>query len=177
MTVFIRGNTFVFPSLTVFYFNTRYGFQSCYNKQSVTIFPSVFKGAYPHSLVRILLLQRNGIAWYLEKAQPSYIKRRSLTGRKGVASQALFHPPIQLIISLFLFRLPDSFSRSFFLSDSGFCLFGKGIITFFDYHTLLGIYTNLLPFVILSQVPTGHKIPILVKQSLSILKRELGLRQ
>ena len=91
MTVFIRGNTFVFPSLTVFYFNTRYGFQSCYNKQSVTIFPSVFKGAYPHSLVRILLLQRNGIAWYLEKAQPSYIKRRSLTGRKGVASQALFH--------------------------------------------------------------------------------------
>ena len=88
MTVFIRGNTFVFPSLTVFYFNTRYGFQSCYNKQSVTIFPSVFKGAYPHSLVRILLLQRNGIAWYLEKAQPSYIKRRSLTGRKGVASQS-----------------------------------------------------------------------------------------
>ena len=67
MTVFIRGNTFVFPSLTVFYFNTRYGFQSCYNKQSVTIFPSVFKGAYPHSLVRILLLQRNGIAQYLEK--------------------------------------------------------------------------------------------------------------
>ena len=134
MTVFIRGNTFVFPSLTVFYFNTRYGFQSCYNKQSVTIFPSVFKGAYPHSLVRILLLQRNGIAWYLEKAQPSYIKRRSLTGRKGVASQALFHPPIQLIISLFYLRLTDSLPRHLLLSGSRLCLFGKRVVTFFDWH-------------------------------------------
>ena len=134
MTVFIRGNTFVFPSLTVFYFNTRYGFQSCYNKQSVTTFPSVFKGAYPHSLVRILLLQRNGIAWYLEKAQPSYIKRRSLTGRKGVASQALFHPPIQLIISLFYLRLTDSLPRHFLLSGSRPCLSGKRVVTFFDWH-------------------------------------------
>ena len=134
MTVFIRGNTFVFPSLTVFYFNTRYGFQSCYNKQSVTIFPSVFKGAYPHSLVRILLLQRNGIAWYLEKAQPSYIKRRSLTGRKGVASQALFHPPIQLIISLFYLRLTDSLPRHLLLSGSRLFLSGKRVVTFFDWH-------------------------------------------
>ena len=134
MTVFIRGNTFVFPSITVFYFNTRYGFQSCYNKQSVTIFPSVFKGAYPHSLVRILLLQRNGIAWYLEKAQPSYIKRRSLTGRKGVASQALFHPPIQLIISLFYLRLTDSLPRHLLLSGSRLCLSGKRVVTFFDWH-------------------------------------------
>ena len=136
MTVFIRGNTFVFPSLTVFYFNTRYGFQSCYNKQSVTIFPSVFKGAYPHSLVRILLLQRNGIAWYLEKAQPSYIKRRSLTGRKGVASQALFHPPIQLIISLFYLRLTDSLPRHLLLSGSRLRLSGERIVTFFDWHNL-----------------------------------------
>ena len=140
MTVFIRGNTFVFPSLTVFYFNTRYGFQSCYNKIVngrpiwLFIFPSVFKGAYPHSLVRILLLQRNGIAWYLEKAQPSYIKRRSLTGRKGVASQALFHPPIQLIISLFYLRLTDSLPRHLLLSGSRLCLSGKRVVTFFDWH-------------------------------------------
>ena len=129
MTVFIRGNTFVFPSLTVFYFNTRYGFQSCYNKQSVTIFPSVFKGAYPHSLVRILLLQRNGIAWYLEKAQPSYIKRRSLTGRKGVASQALFHPPIQLLAFSTL-DLPIRFPDTFFFPAAGFAFPANGLLLF-----------------------------------------------
>lgn len=111
MTVFIRGNTFVFSSLTVFYFNTRYGFQSCYKMQSAIIFHFIFKGACPHFLVRILLLQK-----------------------KGVAFQTLFHPPIQLIIRFFHLRLTDPLPRHLFLSGSGLCLSGKRVITFFDWH-------------------------------------------